>query len=577
MEDFLKDKVSELESNFQDDWNVFEQKLERALFFKRLRIGAALSLVLIATSIGIFGTSSIAELNTNDEAAFGVYTEDGFETIGSKSGWKGSGTSASDIAYEEGAAAAINTIVSNNNISAKNALQTEVARAEDIGEDVKMANTSVLTAPVSIKAGQGGAETFTAGESLNITEATSTNTSEGETTATDYALNTDAESSTKMLEKQYEAMISSSLAGKSTTEEEVWPPQFKKVQALMSDESESEANEFEPAYEPSANVNRSNAAISGGRSTVGVHNSMGSDIIAKDGEAFVADEDMVKQAPISLSALQLDVPKLATLGNHEGYYGQMRMPVSTVRAAPVSKGPFISPLQNKSLWEYSIKVYPNFTFRKFKVGEDKANYIHRDFVDQVKASESGGFSLNIGLEVSRKIGLATYLKSGVEYISYNHSANFDFTNYRSANIDYATGAIKSYSLLDEPNQVVINDKNTYHYLNLPLSISYQPWASEHIRLNMEAGVSYMYFVAARGASIDYRTLEVIDLSEREFKNSLGSVNLRIGATYYISPQFNLGFEPTFVYFTNTIYSDDYPFEVIPYSVGINLKLQVKLN
>ncbi|MDZ7848445.1 MAG: hypothetical protein U5L96_17770 [Owenweeksia sp.] len=53
---------------------------------------------------------------------------------------------------------------------------------------------------------------------------------------------------------------------------------------------------------------------------------------------------------------------------------------------------------------------------------------------------------------------------------------------------------------DEPERIQFNDANVYHYLNFPLSISHQPWASDHIRLNIEAGASFMYFLTARGKS-----------------------------------------------------------------------------
>ena len=256
---------------------------------------------------------------------------------------------------------------------------------------------------------------------------------------------------------------------------------------------------------------------------------------------------------------------------------QLKAPIAPVALKKVEEGPYISPLQSRNPWEYSIKVYPNYTFRKFSVDEDKVNLIHRDFIDQVKTSETGGISLNVGFEISHRVGRATYLNSGIEYISYKTQAQFNFTNYRTANIDKETGAIMSYSLRENPEQIVISDRNIYHYLNLPLSISYKPWASDHIRLNVEGGVSFMYFVTASGKSIDYRTLDIIDISERDYRRSMGSFNIRVGATYYISPQFNLGFEPTLLYFTNTIYTEEYPFKVIPYSVGLNLKLQVKLN
>ncbi len=556
MEDFLKNKLNELENNFQDDWNVFEEKLERALFFKRLRIGAAMSLFLIATSIGIFGTSSIIDFHNSDEAPFGVYTEEGFESSGSKSEWGGdAGNVNENIVFgKSNEVLATENIVDNDVIALNVTPPNEGTQNNTEGNEPANPNEQNDDRGSAITA-MGGLMQTTDQHNANVTPAATDNghisTSPAE--AADNSVNQSSDNGTFG-----ESQVDNVATDKVTVTEvlaNVTNEPVEEVFAGSATAVDIKDNDIQPANE----VNEDNIVAAVTNSTV------------------ATEEDIYELEQLDLKTLKLDLPSLGTLGSTDGMGLQVRMPVSAFKVSVPDKGPFISPLQGKSLWEYSLKVYPNFTFRKFRVDEDKANYIHRDFVDQVQASESGGFSLNIGLEISRRIGLATYLKGGLEYISYNHSANFDFTNYRGANIDDKTGAITSYALLEEPNQVVINDKNTYHYLNLPLSISYQPWASDHIRLNMEAGVSYMYFVAARGASIDYRTLEIIDLSDREFKNSLGSINLRVGATYYISPQFNLGFEPTFVYFTNTIYTDDYPFEVIPYSVGLNLKLQVKLN
>ena len=58
MEDFLREKYGQLENGFQDDWTIFEQKLERALFYKRMRVGAIVTTCLILLSIGIFSSSS---------------------------------------------------------------------------------------------------------------------------------------------------------------------------------------------------------------------------------------------------------------------------------------------------------------------------------------------------------------------------------------------------------------------------------------------------------------------------------------------------------------------------------------
>jgi len=195
----------------------------------------------------------------------------------------------------------------------------------------------------------------------------------------------------------------------------------------------------------------------------------------------------------------------------------------------------------------------------------------------MEESERSGFTLNIGLEVSKRIGRITYLNSGIEYISTKTETNFDFNKFRDAIIDPVTGKILSYKYRAVPERITLNQYNQYHYLNVPLSISYQPWASDHMRVNIEGGGSFMYFMKAKGKTIDYKTLDIIDLSDREYKKYMGAFFMKVGLQYYVSPAINFGFEPTLMYFTNSIYSEDYPFYVIPYSMGLNLNLQVKLN
>ncbi len=240
-------------------------------------------------------------------------------------------------------------------------------------------------------------------------------------------------------------------------------------------------------------------------------------------------------------------------------------------------GPYISPLQSANPWSISVNVYPNFSFRKFKIDKDKIDFLHRDFVDAVETAEGTGFSYNVGVEISKRIGAVTYINGGVEYISYKTEAQFDFFNFREENIDPQTGKIIGYTLKENPEQIQLADENVYHYINFPLTISYQPWASNHVRLNIEAGGSLLYFAQASGKTLDYKTLEFTDLSQQKYRNYIGSLCFKVGANYYVSERVNIGFEPTLVYFTNTIYTKDYPFYVIPYSVGLNFNLQIKLN
>lgn len=237
--------------------------------------------------------------------------------------------------------------------------------------------------------------------------------------------------------------------------------------------------------------------------------------------------------------------------------------------------PYISPLQEKRPWTYSINLYPNFAFREFKIDPTKRALLHSDFIDAMQHSESSGVNLNVGFEVSRRVGPITYFNFGLEYINNSYNAEYDFVNFRDANFDYR-GEIINYTLLDDPQRIVFSDLNSFHFLNFPASISYQPWATDHLRINLEFGFSMLYFLRAQGSTIDYRTLEQIDLSDRSYRKFIASSSLKIGLQYYLNPNMNIGFEPTLMYFTNSIYTEEYPFEVIPYSMGLNVNLQMKL-
>lgn len=237
--------------------------------------------------------------------------------------------------------------------------------------------------------------------------------------------------------------------------------------------------------------------------------------------------------------------------------------------------PYISPLQEVRPWTYSLNIYPNFAFREFKIDRQRRSLLHSDFIDAMQASEASGVNLSIGFEISKRIGPITYLNSGIEYINNSYNAEFDFLNFRQANFN-SGGEIINYTMLRDPQRITFADLNSFHFLNFPLSISYQPWASDHLRINLEFGFSMLYFLEAQGSTIDYRSLEIIDLSERNYRKYMASSSLKIGVQYYLSQNMNIGLEPTLMYFTNSIYTEEYPFEVIPYSLGLNLNLQMKL-
>ncbi|MEQ9263419.1 MAG: hypothetical protein RLP14_09685 [Owenweeksia sp.] len=517
IENFLKKRLDHLENHFQDDWSVFEQKLEKALYLQRLRrmvwMGA-FSLMLLGVFVGVnmyqIWGGDLYEPRTRD-----VYFNE---------------------AQKEDNSIATQKVISANHLAS----ESEKGKKDQTGSGLFPPTKSNVTQQVF------GSETSGKSQRPNSKGTVS-------------LLSTDAENK---------------IVPRAKTS---YPPEASdQTNAGVIAGKTSEANSGKGAMVMTGN----NAGQSAEVPDI-------SNLKKKIAEEIKLD----RKEPLLISSIEMPKggliqevtqPQLRyNTGQTEGSTAflnpdmNLRSPIEAVNISG-SHGPYVSPLQPQNPWSYSLNVYPNFTFRKFRADEDKFDQLHRDFVDAVQAAESGGFSLNIGFEVSKRIGEITYVNTGVEYISYKTDVAYNFSNFREANINEA-GRIIGYTFKDETELISFSDRNIYHYLNFPLSFSYQPWASDHVRLNVELGASFLYFVTARGQTLNYKTLEVIDLSEREYKNYIGSLCFKVGANYYVSPRINIGFEPTIMYFTNTIYTDDYPFYVIPYSVGLNLNLQVKLN
>lgn len=238
---------------------------------------------------------------------------------------------------------------------------------------------------------------------------------------------------------------------------------------------------------------------------------------------------------------------------------------------------YLSPFDKQEPWIFSFSLQPSFTFRKFTTDSERKSFIHQDFVNAVQRAESHGFSLNAGVIASGRVGAITFINVGAEWVSYHSRATFNFNKFRDEHINPVTGEITHYTIRDNAKEISFVDDNYYRYLNFPLSVSHRPWINENLRLNLQTGVSLMRFVGAEGKNLDFKTLEVIDVSQRNFQPWITSFDVKMGLRYYVSEQINFGIEPTFSFISGTIFSESYPFKVVPYSAGANLSLELKLN
>lgn len=341
--------------------------------------------------------------------------------------------------------------------------------------------------------------------------------------------------------------------------------EMKQAAAVMAMAGHGKPNKSQA----SANANARNT----GHDAISTRERAGVASVLKTRSVHIAPESFrPKIQPVITKPRVVYVPGEIT---YEGLKLEQPLIKDSMQAPPMPV--YLSPYDKQEPWIFSFSVQPSFTYRKFTTDQDRKSFIHQDFINAVERAESHGLSLNAGIIASGRVGAITFINFGAQWVSYNNKASFSFMKFRDEHINTLTGEITHYTIRDDAEKISFVDDNYYRYLNFPLSVSHRPWLNEHLRLNLQTGVSLMRFVSAEGKNLDFKTLDIIDISQRNFQPWITSFEVKMGLRYYVSEQMNFGIEPTFSFISGTIFSESYPFKVVPYAAGANLSLELKLN
>ncbi len=234
----------------------------------------------------------------------------------------------------------------------------------------------------------------------------------------------------------------------------------------------------------------------------------------------------------------------------------------------------------KTPWEVTLNFYPNYTFREFKVNPNYRDLVDPRYEEIISNSERGGFGYNAGITVRYHLGKDVFISSGLGYIENKVNGTYNFDIYQAIDPDKQdnvarvgkTEEFEMYTAIPVNKGIV----QTFRYVQVPMHISYQPWVTNRLRLLVEGGFSYIRFINASGTTIDYQTLVPRDVADLDYVKNMGSVDFKVGFAYYISNQVAVGLEPSFLYFTQSIFKEDHPTYVVPWSVGVNFNVRMRL-
>jgi hypothetical protein len=235
----------------------------------------------------------------------------------------------------------------------------------------------------------------------------------------------------------------------------------------------------------------------------------------------------------------------------------------------------------KTPWEVTFNFYPNYTFREFKINPEYSDVVDPRYEEIITNSERGGFGFNAGIAVRYHLGKEIFIASGLGYIENKVNGAYNFDIYQAFNPEESenvarVGKTEDYTTIYTSVPVNKGIVQTFRYLQVPMHISYQPWVTNRLRLLVEGGFSYIKFINASGTTIDYKTLVPQDVADLDYVKNMGSFDFKVGFAYFISNQVAVGLEPSFLYFTQSIFKEDHPTYVVPWSVGVNFNVRMRL-
>lgn len=234
---------------------------------------------------------------------------------------------------------------------------------------------------------------------------------------------------------------------------------------------------------------------------------------------------------------------------------------------------------NTSRWSLLASVYPNYTFRNFAVSAAYSGVVHERYEEIIRASERGGFAFNAGLDVRYNLGKGVFLSSGVGYIEMKVNGRYNYTVYEEINMTKTepdlVGKTESVSVY-HAHAVDQGIVQSYRYLQVPFHVIYQTRASKKLMVTVEGGMSYVRFLGADGTTIDHQTLVPTDVSQMRYNKNLTSADFKVGISYEVAQQVAIGLQPSLMYFTNSIYTQESALSVVPWSVGVNFNISMRL-
>lgn len=228
--------------------------------------------------------------------------------------------------------------------------------------------------------------------------------------------------------------------------------------------------------------------------------------------------------------------------------------------------------------EIGVSFTPSMSGKFTSERSDLSWLINRDYSSKASSNESATFANNTSVNAEFHFTNGWFVGTGLGVAERTELLNYDYIidhavseNYPKQQLDYFT--------LAPPDWVYVSyqGSNSYHFVEIPLTIGYKNTVGKNLELRHQADLSYLFLYNKLGKKADYTSLELLDLADLDYLNNSNlSATIKSGL-YYNFKNFVIGAEPTFSMNLTSLSNKNSAIKITPYNYGFNLTTNLKIN
>lgn len=228
--------------------------------------------------------------------------------------------------------------------------------------------------------------------------------------------------------------------------------------------------------------------------------------------------------------------------------------------------------------EYGVSFTPGLSNKTTSTRSSLAGLINRNYI-LPQSQELSAFSYSTSFNAEWHFRSNLFVGTGFGITSKAEQVNYNYEITEDPAVDVPNATITQYykRLPWEVEKVSYKGSNSYHFVEIPLTVGYRFNLSKNLELRNQIDVSYLLLYSGLGKKADYTYLTLYDVSDlNNLRKSNISTTIKSGV-YYNFKNFVIGAEPLAGLNLNSLSNENSAIKIKPYSYGFNLTTNIKLN